>query len=155
VQNPVRLWAFPERGSLAAVHNAILSPTTGLLSYGHSLGASASAIGGTEGSIGLALYQGPETSPLYVADLVDSRFGFIREAQEDGDALLVTDSGCQSAKVECAHEARILRVAIPELSTSDLSGAWSTEHEQQKLFAAEILSVEVEGPLRFPYEADR
>ncbi len=155
LQNPGRHWAFPERGGLAAVHNAILSPTTGLLSYGHSLGASASPIGGTEGAIGLALYQGPELPPLYVADLVDSSFGFVREAEEDGDALLVTDSGCQSAKVACGHDPRILRVTLPKLSAAGLTGAWSAEHSQQKLLAAEILSVEVEGPLRFPYEADR
>jgi hypothetical protein len=153
--NPVRRWAFPEQGALAAPHNAILDRETGLLSYGHSLGSAANALNGTEGSVGLALYQGPERSPVYVADLSAPRFGFVREAELDGDGLLVTDSGCQTAKADCGHSPAILRVALPELSAAGLSGAWSADHEQQKFVAAEIVQVEVEGPMRLPFEADR
>lgn len=155
LQNPVRRWSFPERGALAAPHNAIVHPDSGLLSYGHSLGSSDHALTGTEGTVGLARYQGPDLPPLYLGDLAASRFGFIREAEVDGDGLLVTDSGCQTAKVDCGHSPAILSLALPALSPAGLSGAWSSEHSEQKFVEAEILSVEVEGPMRLPYEADR
>ena len=155
LHNPVRRWAFPERGALAAPHNALLDPDSGLLSYGHSLGSSDDALRGTAGSVGLALYQGPDAAPLYVADLAASSFGFIREAEPDGEGLLVTDSGCQTAKVDCGHDPAILRVGLPPLEAAGLSGAWTSEHEQQKFIEAEIMQVEVEGPLRLPFEADR
>jgi hypothetical protein len=149
---PRRLWQYPENGYLAAVHNAMVKD--GLLSYGHSFGASDAELGGDEGTVGLAHYSGPEKEPIYLADL-RGNFGFVREAEVETDTLLVTDSACENPKSECTRLAGVYTIKRPMLTPTGRTGGFSADHSQQLFLDAEIVKVEVEGDNGYPYESDR
>ena len=155
---PRRLWEFPEHGYLAAVHNGLVAtlPQGAIMTYGHSFGDSDREMGGDQGSIGLATYNGPDTPPTYLADLVDANFGFIREAEPapDGATMLVTDSACENPGAGCERDAQVLTVNLPALEPTGANGAFSGDHARQVLVPAEGVAPLVTGDLSYPYESD-
>ncbi len=158
---PVGLWAFPERGYLAAVHNAIVAEVGGVrhLLYAHSLGQASDWMAETGGSVGVALYNGLDVAPTYLGDGIlpssEDAFGFLREVEPmpDGERLLVLDSGCQAGG-DCGTPPGAAYVRLPSLSPSGLGGAFSPEHEDQHWFTVELEDLRTHKALHAPYEAD-
>lgn len=154
-----RLWQYPEQGFLAAVHNAAVHdlPQGPRLLYAHSLGASGDENTGTEGSIGLAAWNGADAAPAYLADLLAPGLGFTREGDpdRDGATMLLTDSGCENQQADCTNPPRILTTDLPDPPAPGLGGGFSADHADQQFVDIGILAVEAEGDLKFPYGADR
>jgi hypothetical protein len=156
---PERVWAFPEEGGLAAVHQAWVTDTpSGLIMlYAHSKGAFDDAFPERYGSIGFASFHG-QSPPEYLADgvLPNPGLGFTREVEWDPltEQLLVIDSGCENSQDDCGRVGKTLAIQWPELSPSGQSGAVSSNHEHQSFVELELLQSLVAQPLRFPFEVD-
>jgi len=161
VMDPDWVWAFPEEGYLAAVHNGQVQPLPDgrlALVYSHSLGAGFDFGEGGQGSVGLGLMSFEE-SPTYISDLVASGprpLGFVRDAEFIGDSgrVLITDSGCERPSIDCEKTARLLELEFEMPEIVGLSGAFSGDHEQQQFQFLSPIGGEYKTVLSFPFEAD-
>jgi len=157
-----KVWAFPEEGQLAAPHKAAriqVGDDTFLL-YAHSLGASESLGGSQKGSVGLARFSVSET-PTYLGDWLlapeDGHIGFIRDAEllQDGETLLLTDSGCESMNSDCMEPDEVFTARFPPIpDASGLLGSFSSSHDEQVFRELELKRWDILPQVRFPYEAD-
>jgi hypothetical protein len=152
---PTKLWAYPESGFLAAVHNGLVGEVEGqrYLFYAHSFGNSAAEVDGSLGSVGIARFEGV-LPPVYLGELVSEELGFVREVEPVEGGLLVTDSACENEGADCGREPKVVRVAMPELEESGKSGAFSRDHGQQVFVEVEVLEVLGGEGLLYPYETD-
>jgi len=157
--HPERIWAFPEEGGLAAVHQAWVgdTPAGSIMLYAHSKGAFDDDQPHQYGSIGFAAFHG-RTPPGYLADglLPEPGLGFTREVEWDPvtDQLLVIDSGCENSQDDCGRTGRTLAIDWPELNPSTLSGAVSSTHDNQRFIELNLQHNLMRRPLRFPFEVD-
>lgn len=156
---PSFLWSYPEDGSLAAVHQAMIqdTPLGTLMTYAHSLGASNVLTDGN-GSIGIARFNGA-APPTYLGDGVivdDTPLGFVRDVEwiPHATTILVTDSGCENADVVCDRVGQVRTLALPNWSDPGLSGAYSSSHENQLFFSMEEIPFSGPPPLTLPYDGD-
>jgi hypothetical protein len=156
--DPVHLWTYPGSGRLAAVHHGTMhqTPEGPRLLYAHSLGASAAA-DESLGSIGIAEWSGA-SPPRYIGDgLLDvpESLGFVRSVAytELINALLVTDSGCENPEAPCERSAAIWRLSLPAETPSGLSGAWTSDHSQQRFFSLDAMPLHVPDKLELPFAA--
>ena len=132
-----------------------------MLIYAHSLGASEISPDG-EGSIGVAQWNG-NLPPTYLGDGVlsdDSQLGFVRSAgwSEEGQGILITDSGCENAETECGRKSSIILTEVPVLDAPGLdapglTGAWSQDHNQQQFFDLERIPMYSPEDLELPFSA--
>jgi len=158
-ETPTRVWAFPEEGGLAAVHQGWIEDTPAgmLMLYAHSAGAVVEDDPHRYGSIGFAQFNGIEP-PTYLADgvLPEPGLGFTREVEwdEDNEALLVVDSGCENSQDDCGRSGRVLLIEFPELSSSEKTGAFTAGHEHQTFVDMQVRNNLIGRSLRFPFEAD-
>ncbi len=153
-----QLWTYPESGSLAAVHHGSMHQTSEgpVLIYAHSLGASEVSTDG-EGSIGVAQWNG-DLPPTYLGDGVlrdESQLGFVRSAgwSEEGQGILITDSGCENAETACGRKSNIVLTEVPLLDAPGLSGAWSQDHNQQQFFDLERMPMYSPEDLDLPFSS--
>ena len=159
MDTPTRVWAFPKEGGLAAVHQGWVedTPQGKLLLYAHSGGAVDDAHPERYGSIGFAQFNGTEP-PTYLMDglLPSPGLGFTREVEWDDEnqALLVVDSGCENSQDDCERPGRILLIEMPELVNSDKMGTFTTGHEHQLFVEMSLRTNLIDRSLRFPFEAD-
>ena len=156
---PTRVWAFPQEGGLAAVHQGWVedTPMGQLLLYAHSGGAVDETIPERYGSIGFAAFQGADP-PTYLMDgiLPSPGLGFTREVEwdEENQSLLVVDSGCENSQDDCDRPGRILLVELPERVNSNKMGTFTPGHEHQTFVEMKLRNNLLERSLRFPFEAD-
>ncbi|MGB0639644.1 MAG: hypothetical protein ACPGTU_09940 [Myxococcota bacterium] len=155
-----KVWRYPETGYLSAVHQGLVqdTPNGSLLIYAHSYGAATDDSREQDGSIGFAQFRG-EDPPLYLADGIYSEtpFGFTREVEwnDDLSQLIVTDSGCENSQADCDRAAQILAIDLPILSEAGTSGAFSTNHEHQRLIELEVSHTLVTPTVELPFDTDR
>ncbi|MDG1484532.1 MAG: hypothetical protein P8R54_33405 [Myxococcota bacterium] len=157
--SPELIWVYPpEGGFVAAVHHGQVQQTASgeeWLIYSHSLGASEDPDNGVFGSVGMARYNGTQP-PEYLADgvlgVIDKFLGFVREVEipPPYDWLLITDSGCENPKSDCALEGRVVSVSLPELEPEGQSGGFG----DQRFVSLTALPDAFQHEMVFPYEAD-
>jgi hypothetical protein len=114
------------------------------------------------GTIGILRVE--DDAPVYLLDATapDPGFGFLRDADLLADgSFLVTDSGCMNHNfVDCDREPALwhVRVAFDALQGTGQSGAFSTDHAQQRFAASELVEEGWAGRVTCgfstPYEAD-
>lgn len=159
--SPSRAWAYPEDGHLAAVHHAVIQegdPDGELLMlYAHSFGSSNDFEGET-GSIGMALAT-LDAPPVYLGDGVtstDEALGFVRSADliDQGGSLLVTDSGCERPNDRCSRIPRVLELHFDLPEPAGTSGAFSSDHSEQRFIDLPMLGHSLGTGLQYPFEAE-
>jgi len=155
-------WVYPAEGYVAAPHKATRVDLRGesILLYAHSLGASDSFEGVQSGSVGLARFS-TEEAPTYLGDWVlqdqEAHMGFLRDVElmSDGERFLVTDSGCETLNAKCEESEEIFTMHVPSLpEPSGKQGSFSSSHDQQDFYPAELERWDILPTVRFPYEAD-
>ena len=161
LDRPTRIWRYPERGFLKAVHHGrvIDGPDSPWLVYGHSMGNSTLA-NEELGTVGIARFSLTEV-PEYLGDgqLPEEvgELGFVRSVGPlpDGQGMLVADSGCEVIAQDCQETGRLIQVRFPDRVASGRTGSWSDDHGQQDFFALDILGL-LEGSAvgGLPYEAE-
>ena len=87
----------------------------------------------------------------------ETPFGFTREVEwnDDLSQLIVTDSGCENSQADCDRAAQILAIDLPILSEAGTSGAFSTNHEHQRLIELEVSHTLVTPTVELPFDTDR
>ncbi|MDG1478270.1 MAG: hypothetical protein P8R54_01700 [Myxococcota bacterium] len=159
--SPRRVWAYPEEGYLAAVHHAVIQEGAPdgeqLMLYAHSFGSS-DAFEGETGSIGMALAT-LDSPPVYLGDgltSTDEALGFVRSADliDNGNTLLVTDSGCEHPNDSCSRIPRVLELSFTLPEPAGISGAFSPDHSAQRFIDLPMLGHSLGSGLQYPFESE-
>jgi hypothetical protein len=159
--HPIRTWAYPEGGYLAAVHHAVVQDGSSegerLLLYAHSFGSSDEFEGET-GSVGMAMVT-LDAPPVYLGDGVtstDEALGFVRSADliDQGETLLVTDSGCERPNDRCSRIPRVMELHLSLPGPAGTSGAFTPDHSEQRFIDLPMIGHSLGTGLQYPFEAE-
>ena len=148
---PISIWNYPETGRLAQPHGATLRYHDGeiYLLYGHSASLSLTEEKRLFGTVGVAKSSSLFTAPTYFADIyTDSDYPFTLEYPRYAD---LTSNGnltiCSSGP-----NGWIWEVPLPTLSSTDKSGAHTSDYNQMNIIYLNGGRVLVED-LEQPFEA--